>query len=76
MKSKECKSNETLLELQTALRVALRSGHLFPRKLNLTETKLASTTHLDDVAWDQKRDHQLCMNMISPTRSISVKKRK
>uniref|UniRef100_A0A340TZT3 Alpha-1,6-mannosyl-glycoprotein 2-beta-N-acetylglucosaminyltransferase n=1 Tax=Glossina morsitans morsitans TaxID=37546 RepID=A0A340TZT3_GLOMM len=76
MKSKKCKSNETLLELQTALRVALRSGHLFPRKLNLTETKLASTTHLDDVAWDQKRDHQLCMNMISPSRSISVKKTK
>ncbi|KAL9894814.1 alpha-1,6-mannosyl-glycoprotein 2-beta-N-acetylglucosaminyltransferase-like isoform 1-T1 [Glossina fuscipes fuscipes] len=77
-KSKKCKSNETFVELKAALGVAVRSRHMFPRKLRLTGVKLNENEliHQGDDAWNQKSDTKLCMNMTSPIKSISVKKLK
>ncbi|XP_037894948.1 alpha-1,6-mannosyl-glycoprotein 2-beta-N-acetylglucosaminyltransferase-like isoform X1 [Glossina fuscipes] len=69
-KKKNCESNQVISKVQQVLRIARKSGQMFPRTLTLTVASLIKKTKLrkGNGGWGDKRDHELCMNMTLPVR--------
>ncbi|XP_037955796.1 alpha-1,6-mannosyl-glycoprotein 2-beta-N-acetylglucosaminyltransferase isoform X2 [Teleopsis dalmanni] len=69
-KKKNCEANQVISKVQQVLRIARKSGQMFPRSLTLTVASLVKKTKLrkGNGGWGDKRDHELCLNMSLPTR--------
>ncbi|KAM7359202.1 alpha-1,6-mannosyl-glycoprotein 2-beta-N-acetylglucosaminyltransferase isoform 2-T2 [Cochliomyia hominivorax] len=69
-KKKNCESNQVISKVQQVLRIARKSGQIFPKSLTLTVASLIKKTKLrkGNGGWGDRRDHELCMNMTLITR--------
>ncbi|XP_058974880.1 alpha-1,6-mannosyl-glycoprotein 2-beta-N-acetylglucosaminyltransferase isoform X1 [Musca domestica] len=69
-KKKNCESNQVISKVQQVLRIARKSGQIFPKSLTLTVASLIKKTKLrkGNGGWGDRRDHDLCMNMTLPIR--------
>lgn len=69
-KKKNCESNQVISKVQQVLRIARKSGQIFPKSLTLTVASLIKKTKLrkGNGGWGDQRDHELCMNMTLITR--------
>ncbi|XP_073817913.1 alpha-1,6-mannosyl-glycoprotein 2-beta-N-acetylglucosaminyltransferase isoform X2 [Musca autumnalis] len=69
-KKKNCESNQVISKVQQVLRIARKSGQIFPKSLTLTVASLIKKTKLrkGNGGWGDHRDHDLCMNMTLPIR--------
>lgn len=64
-KKKNCESNQVISKVQQVLRIARKSGQIFPKSLTLTVASLIKKTKLrkGNGGWGDRRDRELCMNM-------------
>lgn len=64
-KKKNCESNQVISKVQQVLRIAIKSGQLFPKSLTLTVASVLKKTKLrkGNGGWGDRRDHLLCQNM-------------
>lgn len=64
-KKKNCESNQVISKVQHVLRIASKSGQLYPKSLTLTVASVLKKTKLrkGNGGWGDKRDHMLCQNM-------------
>ncbi|XP_059218087.1 alpha-1,6-mannosyl-glycoprotein 2-beta-N-acetylglucosaminyltransferase isoform X4 [Stomoxys calcitrans] len=69
-KKKNCESNQVISKVQQVLRIARKSGQIFPKSLTLTVASLIKKTKLrkGNGGWGDRRDHELCLNMTLPIR--------
>ncbi|XP_062560624.1 alpha-1,6-mannosyl-glycoprotein 2-beta-N-acetylglucosaminyltransferase isoform X2 [Armigeres subalbatus] len=64
-KKSNCESNQVISKVQQVLRVARRSGQLYPKSISLTVASVIKKTKLrkGNGGWGDQRDHQLCFNI-------------
>lgn len=72
-KKKNCESNQVISKVQQVIRLAVKSGQLFPRSLTMTVAGALKKTKLrkGNGGWGDKRDHELCLNMTMTKRRLN-----
>ncbi|KAG4067969.1 hypothetical protein HA402_010655 [Bradysia odoriphaga] len=74
-RKRNCESNQVISKVQQVLKIATRSGQLFPKSLTLTVASILKKTksRKGNGGWGDRRDHTLCLNMTISTGLIKSK---
>lgn len=74
-RKRNCESNQVISKVQQVLKIATRSGQLFPKSLTLTVASILKKTksRKGNGGWGDRRDHSLCLNMTFSTGFIKSK---
>lgn len=76
-RKRNCESNQVISKVQQVLKIATRSGQLFPKSLTLTVASILKKTksRKGNGGWGDLRDQRLCLNMTFSTGLINAKKK-
>lgn len=69
-KKNNCGSNQVISKVQQVLRIAAKTGQMFPKSVSVTMASVAKKGKLrkGNGGWGDRRDHLHCINMTLQTR--------